>query len=672
MGWFVGSALVIALFAHLAFTAFAIVNLYRKITGRALLLASVFALAWITSFFHPLAAIYRIPAEILTLLAWQILTLRALGFRFRERRAGQALLSQVAMVIAVTVVSGLLIYGINITFAGAVPMYLLPLCFIVLNIAGLVLVEQLARNVVIENLWRIRYLNIGLSLIFGFGLLVWSLRLAISSVAEILSILQPVVFSLALIPLVIASLRNRSNRLQFNLSRQFVFRTGVLAAAGFFLIGLSLLTYISQIAGGDLGLTVAIFVAVVLLVFIVAITGSTRFRSTAKVVLTKTFFESRYDYREEWTELTRRLSEQQQDYTLHDQVQLSLINILYAKSSSLWLFREGVFNRESMYGESSWPRVLSAPCNKQMQSFFLEYNWVLDLNEVTSESEAVVTAVRAECPQARFLVPLFLSDSLYAICLIGDSEVREHQLDWEDFDILKLVARQGASYLALDSANKALIENEKFAAVAQMSAFLSHDIKTINAQLTLLLENAKKHKDNPAFIDDMLKTIENSTQRMSKISIGLNNPSAQTNRNETCDLAESLTRWHALDMSHHPRISISCPEGVNVPPEYLTAINHLANNAIESSPDAHLTITVSFDSNFTYIRLNDTGPGMSDDFIKNKLFEPFHSSKGVSGMGIGAYQSKTIVEKYGGRLFVDSTPGTGSQFTIEYGMSNQK
>ena len=70
-----------------------------------------------------------------------------------------------------------------------------------------------------------------------------------------------------------------------------------------------------------------------------------------------------------------------------------------------------------------------------------------------------------------------------------------------------------------------------------------------------------------------------------------------------------------------------------------------------------------------YINLKDTGPGMSEDFIHDKLFEPFHSSKGVTGMGIGAFQAKSIVEKHGGQLLVESTVGEGTSFIIKYPLS---
>ena len=326
------------------------------------------------------------------------------------------------------------------------------------------------------------------------------------------------------------------------------------------------------------------------------------------------------------------------------------------------------FSLEATFGDDSWNHEISDTCSSAICQFFEERDWVLDFRDTPDQAAQLVRDIKAEQPEAAFLIPLFLSDSLYAICLLGESEVKRHTLDWEDFDILKMTARQSASFLALASANQALIEHEKFAAVAQMSAFLTHDIKTINAQLVLLLENAEKHKNNPAFIDDMLKTIENSTKRMTKISSGLSDPTQRLDdATAHTDLAEMLRDWHEIDMTHEPRVSIECLNvELKVPAEYKTSINHIARNALESSPKATLKITVSVDSNTIYIQLKDTGPGMSEDFIRKKLFEPFHSSKGVTGMGIGSFQARSIVERHGGELEVTSTLGKGSSFTITY------
>jgi len=61
--------------------------------------------------------------------------------------------------------------------------------------------------------------------------------------------------------------------------------------------------------------------------------------------------------------------------------------------------------------------------------------------------------------------------------------------------------------------------------------------------------------------------------------------------------------------------------------------------------------------------VGDTGTGMTPEFVRDRLFKPFQTTK-ATGMGIGAYESFQYVQELGGRVRVESTPGAGSTFSI--------
>jgi signal transduction histidine kinase len=65
------------------------------------------------------------------------------------------------------------------------------------------------------------------------------------------------------------------------------------------------------------------------------------------------------------------------------------------------------------------------------------------------------------------------------------------------------------------------------------------------------------------------------------------------------------------------------------------------------------------------VEIEDTGIGMDEEFIRHCLFRPFESTKGLTGMGIGAYESKFYIEALGGGLQVQSVPGKGTIFRLE-------
>ncbi|WP_196233162.1 ATP-binding protein, partial [Sphingomonas segetis] len=93
------------------------------------------------------------------------------------------------------------------------------------------------------------------------------------------------------------------------------------------------------------------------------------------------------------------------------------------------------------------------------------------------------------------------------------------------------------------------------------------------------------------------------------------------------------------------------------------AVEHLIQNALDASSGTPVTVRVSSDRRSTAIAVADRGVGMDGDFIRNRLFQPFASSK-PGGFGIGAFEARALVTAMGGRLDVESRPGRGTTFTI--------
>jgi signal transduction histidine kinase len=60
---------------------------------------------------------------------------------------------------------------------------------------------------------------------------------------------------------------------------------------------------------------------------------------------------------------------------------------------------------------------------------------------------------------------------------------------------------------------------------------------------------------------------------------------------------------------------------------------------------------------------------MDPEFVRHRLFRPFDTTKGERGMGIGAYGARKFVVQCGGKVEVDSSPGTGTKFTINLPLS---
>lgn len=99
-------------------------------------------------------------------------------------------------------------------------------------------------------------------------------------------------------------------------------------------------------------------------------------------------------------------------------------------------------------------------------------------------------------------------------------------------------------------------------------------------------------------------------------------------------------------------------------------VTHIIKNAQEATAsDGYVDVTLrSEDGNQAIIEVEDNGCGMDSDFLKNRLFRPFDTTKSGKGMGIGVYQTREFIRNLGGDVLVKSEPGVGTTFTIRIPM----
>ena len=269
-------------------------------------------------------------------------------------------------------------------------------------------------------------------------------------------------------------------------------------------------------------------------------------------------------------------------------------------------------------------------------------------------------------PRVWAAVPLIHFDRLMGIVIL-ERPMIDRMLDWEDFDLLRLAGRQVASYLAEARGQEALSDAKRFDEFNRRFAFIIHDIKNLVSQLTLVARNAERHADNPAFRADMVATLRNSVDKMNDLLARLsqhNRGRAEEPRTVSlraiADAVASARRGaHALHVEGRTDVLATAD-----PARLELALAHLVQNAIDASdPASPVTIHVEQNEREAVLSVIDRGHGMSDEFVRNRLFRPFASTK-EGGFGIGAYEARTLVTTMGGRLEVTSREGIGSRFDI--------
>ncbi|MFW6094055.1 MAG: XrtA/PEP-CTERM system histidine kinase PrsK [Pseudomonadota bacterium] len=680
---FYALTLAVGVLAYAALTVFCIVTWVRGITGRAAFLAAAVTLFYLLSIGLTGFSALTLTLEVATLLAWMLLLIRVIGVGHHNVR--DPALRPVVMVFATAALLALLTAGyawalaLGTAFAGALPRSGFFIGELLLAIGGLVLLEQVVRNTREDLRWRLRYLNIAVGTLFTFQLLHNACGLLFNAYTPSLVVIQPAVFALATPFIAIASVRNARNRLKLNLSRRFVFRSGILIGTGLLLLSMGLLGYLVRAFDGDWGAAAMALALAVAAVTGVAVAGSTEVRVRVRRWFEEHLFAQKYDYREEWRRVTRQLTEPSPDYDLPQQVLRALARVLETNGGALWWRTPQDLLVPLNQLHTSWNAPLAPDTSARLSEFFENREWVLDLERLPEPAVEVVDGcpdLRA-LPGVRFVVPLMSESRLMGVAALAQPHA-PLVLEWEDYDVLKLIARQGAGFVALREAERELADADKLNSFSQVSAFIVHDVKTISSQLSLLLENAEKHKTNPAFVDDMLTTVGNAVERMRKLLAQLREGEAGSTEvvalhDELRALVDTFARQHPA-----PRLEAE-PGSARVaaePSKLRSAIGHLVQNAIDAAAgngagacrEPAVQVRLREHPPWAEIDIEDSGPGMAPEFVESSLFQPFTSTKGVAGMGVGAYQARAYVRALGGDIVVDSHPGNGSRFTIRLPM----
>ena len=187
--------------------------------------------------------------------------------------------------------------------------------------------------------------------------------------------------------------------------------------------------------------------------------------------------------------------------------------------------------------------------------------------------------------------------------------------------------------------------------------------------MQLIVSNAAKHKRNPEFVDDAIVTIANSVDRMSKLLAQLSQ-GASSGASRLVSLADVVQRTalRAGTRLPVPSVEVEQDAHVNVDPEQLSMVlDHILRNAQDATPaNGSVNIRVTVENGAPTVDIRDNGSGMDENFVRERLFRPFDTTKGARGMGIGAYQAREYLRSVAGDVRVTSRPGAGTTFSLVF------
>lgn len=653
----------------------------KRLDGALPVLASVATLLWLgaaachVGFGLPDAGSVRL-LEVLRNMAWLAFLLRVLGGAGAGLVAGEGRLRVIAIAAYTLCLATALLVVLHdyapLFPATAAPLDLPAAGYLLLAVVGLALVEQLFRNARMEQRWRVKFLCLGIGGMFAYDFVLYSDALLFRQVNSELWTARGAVYVCAAL-LVAASVAWRPGVSPgIRVSRSVALYGTTILMAAVYLAAMLAAGYHIRRYGGDWGTfaqIVFLFAAALALLLLVT---SQRLRACLKVALSKHFFNYKYDHREEWLRLIRTLSTDRAG-PLRERVIRALAQIIDSPGGMLWTCADGAHFVPVARWHMPGVKNVREPAAGSLVRFLEQRGWVIDLEEYAARP-ALYRGL--ELPQwldglqePWLVVPLIHDERLLGFVVLRRAPV-SRSLDWEDNDLLKMAGRQAASHLAHLEAAQALAEARQFETFNRLSAFVIHDIKNVAAQLSLVASNAARHRHKPAFIDDAVRTIEHSVAKINRLLGQLrDNGGISARRHAAVDLAELLrtavrNRSQILPV---PELSLADTGlWVTANADRLAAVlEHIIQNAQEATPQ-HGCVKVALrrQGEQAVVEVEDNGCGMDETFVRERLFRPFDTTKGGSGMGIGAYECRELARSLGGDVEVWSEVGKGTLFRV--------
>ena len=598
--------------------------------------------------------------EMLRTVAWLVFLLLLID---PSRTRLRAMLAGIAVIV---LAQWLLVVANQLGLPAAPGRASASVCRLLLAVLGMLLVEQWYRNTPPLKRWGIKFACLGVGGLFAYDFYLYSDALLFRTINDDIWAARGIVDALCAPLLAISAARNPGWALGLSVSRQMLYRSAALLGSAIYLLAMAASAYYLRYFGGTWGalMQMAYLGGAALLLAGVLFSGS--LRAKLKVYINKNFYNAIFDYREEWLRFTRALSED--GPALGERTIQALAQLVESRAGALWILREGQFAPAASW---NWPPpAWSAPASGPLCQFLEARLWVIDVPDCKQHPRqygglALPPALLA-LPDVWLLVPLMLHGQLFAFVALARPRT-PIGLNWEIRDVLKIAGSQAASYLAHRESLDSLMVSRQFESFNRMSTFIVHDLKNLVFQLSLLLSNAEKHRANPAFQEDMLGTLDHSVQKMKtllqKLALG-----------EALDTPAPLRLDGLLRQAVAAKASLAPAPRLEIVDGELTVLahrarlervlGHLIQNAIEATAsDGSVAVRLLRERQSAVVELDDTGQGMSEQFIRERLFKPFDSTK-TAGMGIGVFESREYIREVGGSLEVRSAPQVGTTFRV--------
>ncbi|MEI6083190.1 MAG: XrtA/PEP-CTERM system histidine kinase PrsK [Verrucomicrobiota bacterium] len=524
--------------------------------------------------------------------------------------------------------------------------------------------------------WRIKYMILGVGVLFGIRLYTSSQAMLFGGMDLFLEHFDSGALIVACLLMLRASLRSGYFDVDLYPSQAVLRSSVTILLTGVYLVIVGALAKIVSVFGGDAYFALKTFLILISLVLLAVWLVSDRARLLTARLVSEHFRRPFYDYRQIWKDFTDATAVCVNQPQLCQAVVKWVADKLQVLSVTIWLVDD---KQEGLnFAASTFLTEAKAVELRPRGALVVEALRALREHPEPFDTERSATNWAAMLRQAhpdefhkgggRVCVPISGGGRVLGVLILGD-RVSGLPFSEQDLGLLKCIGSQFSACLLNIQLSEKLLQAKELEAFQTMSAFFVHDLKNTASTLNLMLKNLPVHFADPAFREDALRGVAKTVShindvigRLSQLRQELKLRPSEADLNELVERVVNAAPPGAAivvtkDLQPVPRLVLD-------PEQIARVVTNLVLNATDAcNGQGQIRVATAPVEGGAVLTVTDTGCGMTAEFLNQSLFRPFQTTK-PRGLGIGMFQSKMIVQAHGGRIDVQSELGKGTTFRV--------
>lgn len=538
--------------------------------------------------------------------------------------------------------------------------------------------ERTYRVSSIDGRYRMRLALLGFFGVLGFYTFVLATGLLYSSIGmgKLVAAGLPVIF--ASVVIAHGYLRRAIADVSAPVSREIVYSSFTALAAGLFVISIALAAQVASWTHWSPDEVLIVTLAFLAILGGTLLLFSNRFQRMVRRFVDRNFYVNRYDYRAQWSRITAAVENTGNREDLLDGIVEFLHEVFAAQSITIALRDQitGTIRPCRGMGRND-PKAALLPDAPLWEYFNQERKAVLldrkphDFTYIPIYAE---DGAWLDATASQIVAPVFEEEQLVGTLGLARAD-RHDPFTYEDVALLDSISAHVAAALRSMRLARELAEARETELMSQWSSMILHDLKNYLAPLRMAAANLLEYKDDPEVAETCARDVERVAERMGGLvqtlselrqSHQLGDAHIDPNRlvEETLS-AMQIERQVGIRLDLTLKAKHACRGDRAL---LQRVLENMVTNALEAMDGAGtLTITTAdLPSNGrprVEIGIADTGRGIEPEFMRERLFRPFATTK-PKGLGLGLYQCRAIVRAHGGDLNVRAPNGHGAHFQI--------